>query len=312
MTRSLTLTLPLSPSRSLSRPRKREQRRRVERAHQVEVRDVALGLGEPRRDPLAHVRRGDVGVVALGVGRHLARVAHGDRLRRLRSASSASTRPRAARLRAWPLPPPSAAARTSRSTIRPPGPVPCDRAQVDAELDRERLRERGGEELAAGRGFWLRACFGAGGLLRARPAARAPSGAGVSFFAAARSRSSGLGALRRRRVPPASARCRRRRTAAALLRLLDQRADVLAGLADDRDRRAELDRVAFLDEQLQQDAVVLDVEVHVRLVGLDLGDQVTRRNLVAFLLRPPDEDAFFHRRRQLRQSDDLGHGVYSR
>ena len=76
----------------------------------------------------------------------------------------------------------------------------------------------------------------------------------------------------------------------------DECADVLACLAEDHDRRTELDRVAFLDEQLQQDAVVLDVEVHVRLVGLDLGDQVTRRHLVAFLLGPPQEDTFLHRR----------------
>src|SRR5262249_36637087 len=92
------------------------------------------------------------------------------------------------------------------------------------------------------------------------------------------------------------------------LRLLHQRRHILARLADDRHRRAELDRVAFLDEQLQQHAVVLDVEVHIRLVGLDFGDQVSRRHLVAFLLRPADEHALFHRGRQLRQADDLSHG----
>src|SRR5262249_11551957 len=78
-----------------------------------------------------------------------------------------------------------------------------------------------------------------------------------------------LGLLLRRR----RRRCRRTSTStitAALLRLLDQPAHVLALLPEDRDRRAQLHRVALLDQQLQQDAVVLDVEVHVGLVGLDL------------------------------------------
>src|SRR6185369_16938414 len=43
------------------------------------------------------------------------------------------------------------------------------------------------------------------------------------------------------------------------------------------------------------------------LVGLDLGDQVSGRDFIALLLGPPDEDTFLHRRRQLRQTDDLGH-----
>src|SRR5207245_5408411 len=76
---------------------------------------------------------------------------------------------------------------------------------------------------------------------------------------------------------------RARRRDRALLGLLDQRRDVLALLAEDRDRRAELHRLALLDQQLQQDAVVLDVEVHVGLVGLDLGDQIAGSALVALL-----------------------------
>jgi hypothetical protein len=100
------------------------------------------------------------------------------------------------------------------------------------------------------------------------------------------------------------------RGGAAVLGLLDQARDVLAGLAEDGDRRAELDGVALLDQELQQHALVLEGEVHVGLVGLDLGDEVSGRHLVALLLDPPHQHALFHGRGQLRQSDDLRHLVF--
>ena len=50
--------------------------------------------------------------------------------------------------------------------------------------------------------------------------------------------------------------------------------DLLALGADDRDRRAQRGRLAVADQDLQQRAVLVGLEVHGRLVGLDLGDHV--------------------------------------
>jgi hypothetical protein len=86
-----------------------------------------------------------------------------------------------------------------------------------------------------------------------------------------------------------------------------ERRDVLALFAQDRDRSPELDRRALVDEQLEQHALVFEVEVHVRLVGLDFGDQISGRHGVALFLDPFDEDTLFHRGRELGQSDDLRH-----
>jgi hypothetical protein len=91
------------------------------------------------------------------------------------------------------------------------------------------------------------------------------------------------------------------------LGFLDELADILARVAQDGHGRAQLDRIAFLDQELEQHALVLEVEVHVGLVGLDLGDQVSGLDRVAFSFDPLDQNALFHGRRELGQSDDLSH-----
>src|SRR5205814_5320445 len=54
----------------------------------------------------------------------------------------------------------------------------------------------------------------------------------------------------------------------------------------------------FVGEPLAQDAIAARNELHHRFVGLDLGQYIARFDLVAFVLVPLDEAAFFHRRRE--------------
>ena len=65
--------------------------------------------------------------------------------------------------------------------------------------------------------------------------------------------------------------------------------------AEHGDQPADRHARAFGDDPLQEHAVVVDLQVHRRLVGLDLGDHVAGGDGVAFFSEPRDEDAFLHR-----------------
>ena len=74
---------------------------------------------------------------------------------------------------------------------------------------------------------------------------------------------------------------------------------VLALAQDHRDRRVDRDvGGAFRDQDLAERALVDRLDLHGRLVGLDLGDHVAGLDLVALALEPLGEVALLHRGRQ--------------
>ncbi len=79
-----------------------------------------------------------------------------------------------------------------------------------------------------------------------------------------------------------------------------------------RDRRVDLDVLgAFRDENLAQSTFVHRLELHGRLVGLDLGDHIARLDRVTFLLQPLGKLALFHRGRKRRHQNVNRHGLSS-
>ena len=83
---------------------------------------------------------------------------------------------------------------------------------------------------------------------------------------------------------------------------------ILAVDAEDGDRGVDLDVLrAFRDEKPCHGALVDRLDLHRRLVGLDLGDHVAGLHRVAFLLQPPGELAFLHGRREGRHQNVDGH-----
>ena len=78
---------------------------------------------------------------------------------------------------------------------------------------------------------------------------------------------------------------------------------------DDRDRIANLDLLPLLREHGRQRARVERLHLHVRLVGLDLGDDVAALDLVALLLEPLDDSSLGHGVRELRHGDFSGHDL---
>ena len=165
----------------------------------------------------------------------------------------------------------------SARTIRPPGPLPwmldrsmfcaCARRRASGEALTRSPSARGGLPgglRRRGRGFDRR-CGGRRASELHRPWARrgAFGGAGAAV--------SGLG-----------------RCAASRL---------FAFVGHDRDRRADLHAVGALGHQDLGDLAFVDrFELHRRLVGLDLGEDVARLYLIAFLDQPFGERAFLHRR----------------
>jgi len=80
----------------------------------------------------------------------------------------------------------------------------------------------------------------------------------------------------------------------------------------DRDRRADLHSVGALRNKDFRDFAFVDrLELHRRLVGLDLGEDVARLHVVALLDQPFGERAFLHRRRQGGHLDLDGHKLGS-
>ena len=81
-------------------------------------------------------------------------------------------------------------------------------------------------------------------------------------------------------------------------------AGILALAGQHGDQRVDLDAFgAGRNDDLGDRALVDGLDFHRRLVGLDLGDHVARRDLVAFLDQPLGEIALFHRGRQGRHGD---------
>ena len=81
---------------------------------------------------------------------------------------------------------------------------------------------------------------------------------------------------------------------------------VVRVLAEDRDAFADGDRRSFLDQEAADDAGVIGLEIHGRLVGLDLTEDIALRDFVADLDVPPRDDAFLHRVGQARH-EYVGH-----
>ena len=77
-----------------------------------------------------------------------------------------------------------------------------------------------------------------------------------------------------------------------------QRGRILAFREKHRDRRVYGHALRpFRDHDFPDSALVDGLDFHCRLVGLDLGDGISRGHLVAFLLQPLRELALFHGRR---------------
>ena len=90
-----------------------------------------------------------------------------------------------------------------------------------------------------------------------------------------------------------------------------RRRHVLSLLRQHRDQLVDGDVLrAFRHHDLGERAFVDRLVFHGRLVGLDLGDHVTRLDLVALLLEPPGEVALLHGGRQRGHEDVDRHGGF--
>jgi len=161
-------------------------------------------------------------------------------------------------------------ARTSRSTIRPSGPVPVTVRGSSPDSAASRLA-RG---LIASRAVGAAAggAWTGGGPARAAPAWRCGHGR----------------------------RChgdRRRRLLGDRLAWI---ADVAADLVDRDDR-------ALLRELLEQDAVDEGLDLHGRLVGLDLEEDIALADRVAHALVPAGEETLLRHLAGLRHADGVDH-----
>ena len=183
----------------------------------------------------------------------------------------------------------------SRCTMRPCGPEPASARKVELALARQPAGERRGEDapaavaLFAGAGStgWLRrlcrgrllplcgACFGG---RRRRPSRQA------SACAARRPRPCAFVLLRLRRAP------------AALASSPSPASTAITSLTGTSVR-------PFRHDDLRDRALVDRLDLHRRLVGLDLGDHVAGGDLVALLDVPLGEIALLHRGRQRGHED---------
>jgi hypothetical protein len=78
-----------------------------------------------------------------------------------------------------------------------------------------------------------------------------------------------------------------------------------------RDRRIHLHALrARRHEDLAEPAFIHRFDLHGRLICLDLGNDIARRDFVAFRFQPFGELAFLHGRRQRRHQDLHGHCLY--
>jgi len=81
----------------------------------------------------------------------------------------------------------------------------------------------------------------------------------------------------------------------------------LAGVADPGDHLADLERVALLGHDLDEDAVGVGVVGHVGLVGLDLDERLAALDLAALVDEPLEHGALLHRVREAGHRDVAGH-----
>ena len=200
--------------------------------------------------------------------------------------------------------PPTGAFSTSSATMRPSGPVPASAAR---SIPRSRaIRRASGDAL-------IRPPVGHAPSLRASPLLPGDSARGSEPLAAAaagRLLGDGLGGARRACSAAAAADV----------------GDVVAVLPDHGDRRADLD-LAFGDDDLQQHAVEVRLDLLRDLVGVELVQRLALLDGVALGLQPADDRAGLHAlpepgqldlgrhhasspatRRSERLSFDLGHG----
>ena len=163
-----------------------------------------------------------------------------------------------------------------------------DAREVQPGLLRHAPGQRAGLDAPA-RGRWRRGRFGGrGGAVAARGdlygLGRWRRGFGVPASSAAAG--SGCGSLWRGRLGAGGA------VAAAVLR-----EDVVRALAltpEHGDEAADGHGLAFADDTLQEHAVVVDLQIHRGLVGLDLRDHVAGGDGGALFGEPRDEDTFLH------------------
>ena len=249
------------------------------------MRDRRLRLDQAAGDGLAHIV-----VRHEFVGARLEQLQH--RLVRHRLDAGAGRAAPAAGLAAGAAlaPPPAIAASTSALTTRPCGPVPLTAAtSTPASLA---MRRASGEakmrEPSADAAASLAAADLPAGHRLGLAGQRPPLSA--SQISPPRAGATGAFCLLRRR-----------------LRTLGRRAGILALGGKHRDQRVDLDAFgAGRDDDLRDRAFIDSLDLHGRLVGLDLGDHVARLDLVAFLDQPLGEIALFHGRRE------RGHGDVDR
>ena len=167
-------------------------------------------------------------------------------------------------------------------------PAALEPSEVDPGLLGHALGERAREDALAALGA-VAALAGTRRRLRVRGRPRL-FGSGRGGF-----RRAGLGRLR--------LGSGLRRLAVRRLEVLE-RGGVLAFFQKQRDRRVDRHALGAVGDQDLAERPLLDrLDLHGRLVGLDLGDDVAGGHLIAFLLQPPGKVAFGHGRRQRRHPD---------
>ena len=157
---------------------------------------------------------------------------------------------------------------------RPSGPGAGDLRQVDAALAGDPPRERARLDGLA---------LGASGRL------------GLLLSLRVLPRCSVIGSLGASSAPRSALLGRRRSRCVAVpaLRARDERGDVLVLGADDPDRRPDVD-LAVRDDDLQQDAVRLGLDLLRHLVGVELEEGLALRDRVSLGLQPAHDRAGLH------------------
>jgi len=115
-------------------------------------------------------------------------------------------------------------------------------------------------------------------------------------YSSGRRRGTGGGALRRGRYgrwgrdsTPARGLCARRAFT------FDQRGNILIRLGDESKQLCYGNHLTSLNKNLAQHAAPHRLDFHIDLVGLNLDDGFSRRNLVPFLFEPFEDLALCHR-----------------
>ena len=183
---------------------------------------------------------------------------------------------------------PDFASSTSRAMTRPCGPVPVMRpSSMPASFARRRAS--GDEKMRP----WPLAC--------ARVTRPRGAGAAAGFGAGAAAGAAAAG-WRRRGASACGGRRRSSRLGAAGRGAGGLH--VLAVAGEHRDHVVDRHILRALGHQDLGDRALVDrLDLHGRLVGLDLGDHVAGLDLVAFLLEPLGKVALFHRGRQRGHQD---------